>query len=123
MVVTGGMNGCALHVSRTENRLHFYHELNGRALTGTLVPGAVVSQVMAPQYMGVDGQADTLVARYASSGTMAMPVYHLVTIRRGAVWKTYSSAVMQLRASSTGAPLPSRGFAPRGTKLVGQFAA
>ncbi len=121
IVVTGGMNGCALHVSRTATHLHFFHELNGRAMNGKLVPGAVVSQVMAPQYMGVDDQARTLVARYAASGTMAMPVYHLLTIRRGAVWKIFASAVMQRRASNTGASLGPQAFLPRASKLVGQF--
>lgn len=120
IVVTGGMNGCALHVSQSNGMLHFFHDLNSRSMGGKLVPGELVSQVGYTQYAGSEGAGDGLVARYAASGGAAMPIHYLLTIRVGTVWKVYSSSVLEVRDRRGARSYQS--FQPHADKLVGLFA-
>lgn len=110
LVVTGGMNGCALQVNRSGNNFYFYHDLNGRSLQGKLTPGEVVCRVEYKDYAGPLDLASKMAAAAGGRGysfwgatyTSAMHENYLITVRRGGRWKVYISAVLRISNTTIG---------------------
>ena len=105
IVMTGGMNGCALQVNRSGNDFYFYHDANGVSMAGKLTPGDVVCRVEYKDYAGRMGLGEKLSVdfnRSESSGKGGMVhEYYLITIRSGGKWQVFCSALLRTSIRKT----------------------
>jgi hypothetical protein len=105
MVVTGGMNGCALQVNRSGTDFYFYHDANGTSMMGKLTPGTVVCRVNYDSYAGKMNLGDKISTEFnraAVGGKSGMVhEYYLITIRSGGKWKVYSTALLRTSVRKT----------------------
>jgi len=123
IVATGPMNGCLLQVNRANDRLFFYHDLNGKNMKGKLVPGEVVALIEYEKYAGVENMGYNLASNYSGSHSTsgAIHEYFLVTVRVGNLWKTFCSSILKIQTS--GNAISYQAFRPRRQKLVNIFQA
>jgi hypothetical protein len=104
MVVTGGMNGCALQVNWSDNSFYFYHDTDGKNLRNKLTPGEVICSVNYDQYAGADklGEKKVEESRKDKGGYFGYYSlyyeYYLITVRRKGMWQVYASALMRTTA-------------------------
>ena len=116
IVVTGGMNGCALQVNRgTDNQLHFYHDANGKSLqkrqdVGGTVLCRVPYETYSPDDIGVKSAGEAMQAGRGNS----FFVYYLITIKVNGQWNVYASGIIQDASEH-------RTRIPGGDLCVGQF--
>ncbi|MEM9460887.1 MAG: hypothetical protein AAGF11_42380 [Myxococcota bacterium] len=97
VVVTGGMNGCALQVNRgNDNQLRFYHDANGRSLRRRSdIGGAVLCRIpygtYSPNDIGIQSAGEAM----AKGRGKAFFVYYLISIKVNGRWKVYASGIIE----------------------------
>ncbi len=101
LVVTGGMNGCALEVNKSGSDFYFYHDNNSTSLKGKLTPGEVVCRVNYKDYVGPLDIGQKLVDQYLTERVGAGYEYYCITVRSGGRWKVYVSALIRVTTVST----------------------
>jgi hypothetical protein len=108
MVVTGGMNGCALQVNRVGNNFVFYHDNNGNSLAQMMpaAQGQVACRVTFNDYAG-GNLADNLVDKLSDQHRGTTPKtrfgydFFLITVKAGTKWEVYSSALLRKGVETT----------------------
>ena len=105
LVVTGGMNGCALQVNRSGTDLHFYHDANSESMKGKVYPGNQVARVEYDDYAGLLHLGEKTSIDYnrkAKGGKSGMAHEHyLITVRDGGRWKVFVSALLRTSTRKT----------------------
>lgn len=112
MVMTGGMNGCALQVNRSGTDFYFYHDANGQSMVGKLTPGEVVCRVEYKSYAGPMNIGENLSIDYNRSSQTSpkgwltghsgmVHEYFLITVRSGGKWCVYCSALLRTTTRKT----------------------
>jgi hypothetical protein len=88
LVVTGGMNGCALQVSSISGNYRFFHDANGTSLAGSAIdPGNHVCRVDYKSY-------DTLNLGQKKSSMGTVYAHYLITVKTSHRWEVWRSSIL-----------------------------
>ncbi|WP_147426585.1 hypothetical protein [Trinickia fusca] len=105
IVVTGGMNGCALEVTVQNNQFVFHHDSNGRCMGRVRNAGATVCRIEANAYWRGDGAE-----RYK------YPLVQFICVYRHNWWHVLSFGIY-----TDGGSTVKGGFDPIGGRYRGYF--
>jgi hypothetical protein len=108
IVVTGGMNGCALHVYRHAGGFRFIHDSNGSSLAANSpdIVGKRVAHVVYNDYDRMSlGQLASIAKNSLSTPSSSVGGYfenYIITVKHDGRWKVFVSGLIQTRTISSG---------------------
>ena len=117
IVVTGGMNGCSLHVTRDDKVLRFYHDADSKYLADfKRAKGDKLCRVEPSLYMKIPA-GKTIVEENPKEGLAFL--YQMLCVRHAKRWKVVYSGII----IGPGIKMPlKRSFTPGVSKLLTSFA-
>jgi hypothetical protein len=103
MVLTGGMNGCAIQVNRLDsNEFEFCHDKNSCSIgkLGAALPGRSVCSIGVSDYMGDTGGAFQMqeTGKLSNSVFVTLFEHYIIAVRNGGRWHMVNNSILRSQA-------------------------
>lgn len=114
VVVTAGMNGCALEVRHSNNGYHFYHDADGKYMSTVCNPGTRVCRIEASAYWD-----DRFMISYKAM-QFAQPAICFICVYKNGLWHVGAFG-FRFKFNPNGEDTINSCFVPKNGKYRGYF--
>ncbi len=121
IVLTGGMNGCALEVYKNGANFDFYHDTNGRYLASRNPLGTRVCYVPLSSYAGALDLGRQKAKKLTNASQTVYFQHTLISVHFGGKWQVFVSGVLSIYDAQNGKITGYQKFEPTVSNLLASF--